>query len=73
MAAGLHYDDEHRCRGCWVLQESELHNDFEEITAHEDPAGRYMTITGFTGDTERYSLDDPIARAFLESRGLDWR
>ena len=46
---------------------------FEEIVAHEDPASRFVTVTTPHGRVERYSLDDPMARIYLEARGLDWR
>ncbi|NYE18024.1 hypothetical protein BJ991_000052 [Microbacterium immunditiarum] len=74
MRTGFQLDDGHECRGCWVLRDGDLTNGFETITAHEDPAGRFVTFEDLHGTVrERYSLDDVMARAYLESIGLDWR
>ena len=66
-------DDSHECRGCWPLAQGDSSIDFEGIVAHEDLAGRFVTIATTQGDEERYSLGDPMARLYLESRGLDCR
>jgi hypothetical protein len=55
------------------LQEAAFENELEEIVAHEDPNGRFITIAGPHWYVERYSLDVPMAKAYLEARGLDWR
>lgn len=73
MAHGVESGDRHECRGCWPLQEATFEHELEEIVAHEDPHGRFITVTNARGDVERYSLDAPMARAYLEGRGLDWR
>ncbi|GAA3627593.1 hypothetical protein GCM10022200_07570 [Microbacterium awajiense] len=66
-------DDGHQCRGCWPLQEATFENGLEEIVAHEDARGRFITITGARGNVERYLIDSPMTKAYLEARGLDWR
>lgn len=73
MTYGIDLDDGHDCQGCWPLQEATFENELEEIVAHEDPRGRFITINNARGDVERYSLDVPMAKAYLEARGLDWR
>jgi hypothetical protein len=73
MTSGIDLSDGHDCHGCWPLQEATFENELEEIVAHEDPRGRFITITNARGDVERYSLDAPMAKAYLEARGLDWR
>jgi hypothetical protein len=65
--------DDHECRGCWQLQEGTFENDLEEIVAHEDPRGRFIDITDGRGNIERYLIDDPMTKAYLAARGLDWR
>lgn len=65
--------DGHECRGCWQLQEGTVENELEEIVAHEDPRRRFIVITEASGGTERYAIDNPMTRAYLEARGLDWR
>lgn len=73
MRNGVQYDDGHECRGCWELQEATFENALEEIVAHEDPRGRFITITDARGTVERYLIDAPMTRSYLEARGLDWR
>lgn len=73
MTYGLDPRDGHECRGCWPLQEATFEDELEEIVAHEDPRGRFITITDARGDVERYPLDAPLAKVYLEARGLDWR
>ncbi|GAA1970488.1 hypothetical protein GCM10009776_36920 [Microbacterium deminutum] len=63
----------HECRGCWELQEPTIENNLEAVVVHEDPHGRFITITDLRGDMERYSIDEPMTRLYLEARGLDWR
>lgn len=45
MRNGIQYDDGHEFRGRWELQEATFENALEEIVAHEDPRGRFITIT----------------------------
>lgn len=45
----------------------------EEIVAHEGPRGSFIVITNARGGTERYAIDDPMTKAYLAARGLDWR
>lgn len=73
MGRGVQLGDGHECRGCWQLQEGTFENDLEEIIAHEDPRGRFIAITDECGTSERYAIDDPMTKAYLEARGLDWR
>lgn len=73
MTYGIDLSDGHDCRGCWPLQEATFENELEEIVAHEDPRGRFITITNARGDVEHYPLDVPMSKAYLEARGLDWR
>jgi hypothetical protein len=81
MHSGLQLEDGHPCHSCWELQEATLENDLEEITAHEDPGGRFITITitititisGVGGSIERYPIDAPMTKYDLEARGLDRR
>ena len=73
MTRGTRLNDGHECRGCWVLSDGDVGSDFEEVVAHEDPAGRFVTLTTAQGRVERYSLDDPMARLYLETLGLDSR
>ncbi|MEV5068719.1 hypothetical protein MRBLMI12_000270 [Microbacterium sp. LMI12-1-1.1] len=73
MWVGVERGDGHECRGCWQLQEGTFENELEEIVAHEDPRGRFIVITNARGGTERYAIDDPMTKMYLETRGLDWR
>ena len=73
MHSGLQFEDAHQCRGCWELQGATFENDLEEIIAHEDPRGRFVTITDAGGSVERYPIDAPMTKYYLEARGLDWR
>lgn len=73
MGSAVSFEDGHECRGCWPLQEPALENALEEIVAHEDPSGRFVTIVNARGGVERYPLDAPMTRLYLEARGLDWR
>ena len=73
MRTDVSFDDAHECRGCWRLQEPALENALEEIVAHEDPRGRFVTIAHAHGNVERYSLDAPMAKLYLDARNLDWR
>lgn len=71
---GTRLDDGHQCTpGCWVLSEGDVGSEFEEVVAHEDEAGRFVTFTSTQGRVERYSLDDPMAQLHLGALGLDWR
>ena len=73
MWVGVELGDRHECRGCWPLQEGTFENEFEEIVSHEDPRGRFIVITNARCGTERYAIDDPMTKAYIEARGLDWR
>lgn len=73
MDAGTQMGDGHKCRGCSQLQEATFENGLEEIVAHEDPHGRFIAITDARGHIERYPIDAPMTRAYLEAQGLDWR
>lgn len=64
MRNGVQYDDGHECRGCWELQEATFENALEEIVAHEDPRGRFITITDARGTVERYLIDAPMTRSY---------
>jgi len=73
MGTDVYFDDGHECRGCWPLQEPTLENALEEIVAHEDPRGRFVTIADAHESVERYSLDARMTKVYLEARNLDWR
>lgn len=73
MRGGAELGDGHECGGCWRLQEATFENGLEEIVAHEDSRGRFIVITDARGGTERYAIDYPMTKAYLEVRGLDWR
>lgn len=73
MLVGVELGDGHECRGCWQLQEGTFENGLEEIIAHEDPGGRFVAITDARGDSDRYAIDDPMTKAYLTFRGLNWR
>lgn len=73
MWVGVEMGDGHECCGCWHLQEGRFEDEFEEIVAHEDPRGSFIAITGARGTTERFAIGDPMTKAYLEARGLDWR
>lgn len=65
-------DDGHECRGCWTLQEMSFADNLEEIVAHEDPQGGFITITDTRGAVERYPIDAPMIGSYLGARGIDW-
>lgn len=73
MGFEVRLDEGHECRGCWPLQEGTLANDLEEIVAHEDPRGRFVTIADAHGNVERYPIDSAMTKTYLNARGLDWR
>lgn len=66
-------DDGHQCRGCWTLQEGTFADGSEEIVAHEDSAGQYITITDAECAVERYPMESDMTKAYLRARGLDCR
>lgn len=69
----IRFDDGHQCRGCWQLQEATFENELEEIVAHDDTRGQFITVTDSQGGVERYLIDAPLTKVYLEVRGLDWR
>jgi hypothetical protein len=69
MAPGTRLDDDHECRGSWVLSEGDIGSEFEEVVAHEDPAGRFVNPDHPAGSSGAVPLDEPMARLYLETIG----